>query len=790
MQRLIEFILGLDRGVLGQQGEYSLTFDPVWPLQQYISASAWNILLIAGVALCVWGIYRRESGSLKFRLFAGTLRLALLLLVVAILNRPLLSLTQTREERSVLAVLLDDSMSMRVADAPGETPGEPVTRLAAAKQLFTKNSGALLRELRAKHELRLFRFSGSASQLATLSAEEQIPGVLQELERIEPQGQSTRLQSSIAQVAQQLAGQRVAGLVVLTDGREMPAQANADTAAHPAGIRLFPVPLGGESRVKNVSIRSVAAQDVVFKGDLVSVRAKIAVTGADAPQDVNIALLRDDKGPVLGADGREVTATVRVTGDGTYDTDMVFAATDAGNVALTITAAKLPGEITDDDNSRAFQITVLDAQVNLLYVEGYPRWEFRYLKTQMMRETSVQISTLLTSADPDYLQEGDRPIRYFPNTMDQLMEYDVVIVGDVDPRQFTDAQLQLLRDFVTKKGGGFGMIAGPRYSPHAWRGTAIEQILPVDISATRAEEGAVEPFRPALTAEGVESPMFRFFAAREANDRYIRELLPPLYWFARGVSVRPAVAEVYAEHPSITGPDGRRAPLLVVGRPGAGRSLFSAIDDSWRWRYYTGESIFDTYWVQQIRYLARGRKVGQRRLSFASVQPVYELGEQVQLELRIIDDAVAAQLPDAVGVDLLDATGKRIASETLQRAGSRKDLFRLLLPAAEVGRYVARLPSVAAGIDAAQATFDVIAPRLELSDPSPARSVLSQYAANTDGKVIELGNATSELLAIPSAARIVPVQTNWRMWSSPLLLGLLMFLLTLEWLARKVAGLI
>jgi hypothetical protein len=256
MQRLIEFLLGLDRDVLGQRGEYSLTFDPVWPWQQWVPAAIWNVLLIAAVALWVWWIYRREAGSKRLRIFAGAVRLGLLLLVLAILNRPMLSLTQTREERSVLAVLLDDSMSMQVADAPGESKDKPATRLEAAKRLLESDSGKLLRQLVAKHELRLYRFSATAQQVATVSSEQQLSTVLQQIAAIKPQGQSTRLQCSIQQVAQQLQGQRVAGLVVLTDGREMPAQGGDAGQASP-GVRLYPVPLGGESRVRNVAIKSV-----------------------------------------------------------------------------------------------------------------------------------------------------------------------------------------------------------------------------------------------------------------------------------------------------------------------------------------------------------------------------------------------------------------------------------------------------------------------------------------------------------------------------------------------------
>ena len=437
----------------------------------------------------------------------------------------------------------------------------------------------------------------------------------------------------------------------------MPATGDEPDLLRVAGARVFAVPVGSESRIRNVAIRSVSAQDVAFKGDVVAVRVKVAVTGADAKSPVTLRLLKNDGSLVEGVGSKQATASVDASQDGVYDADLLMRATEVGSMDLVVEAGALPGEITLDDNTRTLQISVLDAKVSLLYVEGYPRWEYRYLKTQMMRDKTVELSTLLTSADQGYAQEGNKPIRYFPQTMEQLMEYDVVLMGDVDPRQFTDAQVQMLREFVMKRGGGLGMIAGPRYAPYAWRGTPLEAVLPVDITNARPDETAVEAFRPVLTPEGQDSPMFRFFADRAENERFVREGLQPMYWFARGVTARPAISEVYAEHPTLTGPDGRKAALVVVGRPGAGRVLFSAIDDTWRWRYYTGESIFDTYWVQQIRYLARGRKVGQRKLLFTSVQRVYEAGEQVQLEARVVDDVLASQLPDSLGVEVYDQGG-------------------------------------------------------------------------------------------------------------------------------------
>jgi uncharacterized membrane protein len=790
MRRLIELILGLPRDVLSQQGEYSLVFNPPWPLQQYVPAAAWNVLLLLLIVAWVWYVYRREATSPRFRLITGAIRLAVMLLVLALLNRPMFSLTQTRTEPSVLAVLVDDSLSMQVQDAPGEQSGKNASRLAAVQRLLGADQARVLADMAANHELHLYRFDSTASAIATVPRPEDAQSAAGQVEAIKPTGQSTHVARAVEQVVQQLQGQRLAGVVLLTDGREMPSVGSEAAALRNLGTRVYAVPVGSESRIRNVAIQSVSAQDVAFKGDMVAVHVKVAVTGADKDEPVVLQLKRSDGSAVPGIEGGNATARIRAEADGTYDADLVFGAQQPGTLDLVVEAQPMSGEITADDNSRALQMAVLDAKVNILYVEGYPRWEYRYVKTQTIRDRSIQVSTLLTSAEPGVVQEGNIPIRYFPQTADQLMQYDVILLGDVDPRQFTDAQLQLVRDFVMKKGGGLGMIAGPRYSPNAWRGTPIEALLPVDLSASRQEEQPTDPFRPVLTADGQASPIFRFFADRAVNERYVREQLQPLYWFARGITARPAISEVLAEHPTISGPDGRRAPLLVVGRAGAGRSLFSAYDDSWRWRYYTGESIFDTYWVQQIRYLARGRKVGQRRLAFTSIQSVYEVNEQVQLELRVIDDALLTQLPDVLGVEVNDSEGRLIAKENLQRQPSRRDVYRALVPANEVGRFTAKLPSVAAGVEPMQATFDVVVPRLELSDPRPARSALSQYAAETDGAVFDLDRAATLLRAIPSAARIVPVASTWPLWSSGFLLGLLVFLLTVEWITRKLAGLV
>src|SRR5207237_479115 len=260
--------------------------------------------------------------------------------------------------------------------------------------------------------------------------------------------------------------------------------------------------------------------------------------------------------------------------------------------------------------------------------------------------------------------------------------------------RFTTHQSQIVKAFVSKRGAGFGMIAGPRYAPAAYRNTALEELLPVFI--TRVQEGRPasikDGFRPELTRDGAESSIFRFFEDRQKNENFIKNEIQPVFWFCQGVQVKPGLGEVYAQHPTATAPDGHKAPILVLGRYGAGRTLFSGIDDSWRWRFYTGEGVFDTYWIQQFRYLARSKKLGQRKLTFQPFRPSYELGEQVKLSLKVIDPQLLTQLPELIPVEITSEDGRVAYRENMVKQEGQVDLYMASYTADKIGEFHAKLP--------------------------------------------------------------------------------------------------
>lgn len=812
---IIERILGIESGFLAREGELGIDFNPHWPGSEALTLY-WNLALAAAAVAWVVYVYRREGRSRPVRVSLGVLRGVLLAFVLFLLNNPVLTLGQSRTEPSVLAVMIDDSVSMRVKDAVLNPTPDSSTRLRAAIDLLTGEDQALLKALGKSHELKFYSFNRDARPLAAGSGGNQgsakpgaaealvDPALVRALEQLRPEGQNTQLVRSLSTVLADLQGQRLAGVVVLTDGRETPAQPIADAlrAVKNFGVKVFPIAVGSDDAPTNIDLQAVSVQDSAFKDDIVAL--KVLVRGSGYPSGHPIQIRLKDKktgAPLRMPDGRPSEKTITLPDSRTVEEELLFKPDQVGPLDIVAEAVVQVGELDEQDNERTAQVAVLDAKISVLYVDGYPRWEYRYIKNEMIRDRTVNISCLLTSADPSFAQEGDPPaegfpgpVKRFPESIEELMQYDVVLFGDVDPRQFTDSQLQLVADFVSKRGGGFGMVAGPKWSPVAFRNTIIEAVLPVGISRAQTENAAevlTEGFRPILTQTGAASSVFRFSADRAMNERFIKEELQPMFWYARGITSKPGVGEVYAEHPNETAPDGRKAPLLVFGRFGAGRTLFSAIDDSWRWRFYTGESVFDTYWIQQLRYLARSKKLGQRRLTFTSNRPAYEQFDQVRLQLRVLDPVLLQQLPEAIDVEMVDEQAGIVRRDKLLRQEGQPENYAASFTADTVGRYTMRLAPIAGDAAALDLPVEVIVPRLELTEPQVDRQLLARLAAETLGQPVAFDEAREKLPGlIPSAARIIPIQASEPLWDAPLAMWVFLLLITAEWVLRKVFGML
>lgn len=800
MTRVLEFLLGLNRIDLSKGGQVEFRFLSAWP--------AWVAFLaiVAGVVY-VWNIYRRESpgtpGGPRVLLFV--LRSLIVILALVLIFEPALVLVKNNTIKSSVVVMIDRSESMTVADGndtvdeqtartlmkraglAAADPSRP-TRFELARAMLGADQAAWLKRLAVKQRVHLYAFDGSPQPLTVIDSPEQVDAALAELDDqaarkgwFKPRSAPA---ASMERVLEELAGQTVTGLVVLSDAR-----GTADTQpdrlkslAEARAVPLLVVGLGSMRRPKDLELNRVDAKRWSFVDEKPLVKVTFRNQGLEG-ESAELQLRVKDK-PEL-----DITKPVVLARSGVPQTiDLRIDADQAGTYEVTVSLTPLAGEFDEANNTHLpIKIDVLDRKPKVLLIEDLPRWEYQYLKNALYRDRTVQLSVLLHSADPLFSPEGNLPIKRFPESRDALFEYDVIIIGDVDRRKFSVQQLEWIEQFVSEKGGGLIFIAGERFfNPNSYVGTPLETLVPVEPSDEQLAGNVSASWHPEMTIEGSVSPILKFDKNISANEE-VWASLKPFYWYYQARRAKPG-AQVLLTQPedhNPYSPDGK-FPIMVLQRVGAGRVFFSASDETWRWRYYTGRQYFNTFWLQLIRFLS----LPQEEMSIDTGRPRYSLGDQVKVTMRLADRECIPTTLEEIKVTIRhtaeDGT-PQIEDLSLQRTRPEVAVFETEFIPERSGKYlVAGEVASKRGKLSAMGEFTVAPSREEFRDPTRDQEFIDSLAGASEGSLaVTLGDLGPMLGRIVSRSRDVPDDDTDPIWDSPLALGLFVLLIATEWILRK-----
>lgn len=795
---------------------------PTWLLVCALVA----LLLVTGL------VYRRERTSVPRRVLLGVNRMILFALILTALCQPALVLHRLRVEPSYVSLAVDTSASMgaresyddgdyaaATAEGAGLADAAEVgryTRLELIKKALLRDSGAPLAALAGKNELQLVSFAGVAEPLAYAADPASMAGVLAQLDRLSPDGKQTDLAGAIAHAFANTRGRRLSALVLATDGQSTEPSSIGDAIDMARGkqVPIHVIRIGLPHRMIDIEMGPLRAEEVVFVNDLLAVEALVTGHGITEPTRVSVQMSDEASGKTVAS--REVELTPDAP---SARIELSMLVPHVGEKRLRVEAAALPGESITTNNSETIDVRVLDDRVSVLYVEGYPRYEYRYLKNALVRERTVDISVLLVEADRDFVQEGTNPIRRFPVSPEELNQYDLLLFGDVDPRGgwLTGAQMNMILDFVGNRGGGFGLIAGDRHTPHRFLGTPLEKLIPVSIDPAFSggyDQALTTGYKPVLTYEGKRSRVFRLGlgggGADSAADTW--DELPEVFWMARTLGAKPG-ATVLSHHPTWQAlPVGKAGvepmPVVVMGRYGAGKIFFQATDDTWRWRRHTGEMLHDAYWVQVVRELLRSDRFSQgRRLVLRTDRKRYAYGAPVRVEMEILDSSLLADVSQVVHVRVGATNGSAASGEaapgdaaeldplgtiSLYPVGGRTQTYEGSYLPPGAGGYRLDVEEFGSPADwqPAATTLRVDKPDREGRRPEADHATLARIADGTGGRVITLNELEAVFGSIPDRSIQIPDDIVEPLWDSRLFLILFFAVLTMEWVLRKAFGLI
>lgn len=748
-------------------------------------------------------IYRHQRPTLAsaprpLRIGLSATRIVILCILILVLAGPYLKLDETIERRPVLALVHDHSQSMALSAGPfgdeaqlaaiaaaagyhvpeGQVDPETrkllnqVSRARLVHDVLRARGEAFWKALAEKYEVRHYVLADGLNRLAVE------PG--SELPEPQPQAPATRLGDALAQLLDEAAGRAMAGVVLFTDGQNTAGRAPQDAARalRQGGTPVICVPPGSEQPVRDLALVDLFAPDLVSKGDTVQVSVTLELRGYDQ-QPVKVRLREEGAAQTLA----EKELTVRGTEQA--HVNLAFQADAPGARTLTVEVepgAELPEDLKDN-NADSVLIRVSDEKLKVLYLEGLPRWDFRFLKNAMRRDfglagRAAEQPDIVLEAEYRRLDPAARPP--LPSTLDELAEYHVVVIGDVSPALLDGALVGLLDQAVRERGVGLIVQAGQRAMPHAFD-TRLHDLLPVRMRPRAAGmvAPAYKPFKLKVSPEGAIHECLRLYDDPERSENVWAQM-PPSYWCA--AAERPAAGAVVLAHNASVETRYGRLPLIAWHFAGQGKVLFVGTDATWLWRQNVADRYFYRFWGQALRFVAR-KEDHVRKRSYVEIRPARARpGEEAQVELfAFTPEGVAREEPKL--------------SVNVWREGAAPQSLELVQDPSTPGRYTGRLVPESVGSYRVQfdpgggqalveARLHVAASTGELRQPD-----INLAALESLGQVLRL----TELERLPGMLRGEVEKTELHreasLWDNWLVLLVLIVVYSVDVGLRRLSGL-
>ncbi len=779
------------------------------------------LLILPAMLIGVWWFYRGERGALTNpgRWILGALRFLVIAVVVAILCRPTLTEERVQRENSWILILVDDSYSMGISDRYADPTiesqlssilGAPYTpsddRLDLVKSVLGQESG-IIDELRQKANVRVVSCSNGIELVADLPRYgEDNPEAPRQIDfdGLELRGRVTRLGDSIYESVNELRGESVAAVVLFSDGRDNGGVVRPEEAAQRLASReipIFTIGVGNPDEPRDIRVFNLEIAEVVLEGDLVPVDFQVSSEGFVGESVRAELTLLATEGPLAGRPVQPPIVRYVTLGEKGEITPVriEFYPRMPGQFTARVEIEEQDGELFSENNFEEKPIRVLDEKIEVLYVEGPPRYDYRYLMHALIRDPTMKAKILLQSADPEYVNEsstGTMSIRRFPRTREDLFEYHVVILGDVPENYLTEQQMQWLVEFVDDHGGGVVFMSGRWFLPNRFRGTPLEKLFPVELEDAEASTydggNITQPFNVRLTPEGLEHPVMQLVGDPEENRRLweftgrLDDSMPGFYWYQKVKRIkRGAVA--LAVHPDSTSLTNEPRPVFAFQYYGRGRTFMSLTDDTWRLRKLVGNKYFYRFWGQVIRFTSAGRLLGDsKRFSVSTDQREYTLGSAITVLARALGPDFKPTRQEERILELTRDDSGEVAEVAAIQNPARPEYYEVTLEAKELGKHTVKLPG-SSEEDTARSSYRVIVPQLEYADPRMDQTRLTEIARLSGGSYHGISEARNVIKEVKPFEKEVPVSEERQpLWDTEWLLMLFVSLLTMEWVIRKV----
>jgi hypothetical protein len=529
-------------------------------------------------------------------------------------------------------------------------------------------------------------------------------------------------------------------------------------------------------------VSSLLAQEVAFVKDELPVTVRLRGQGLRGES----AKLTLTLTPTAGGEPKIIaTKDLAFAEDEDVAVSMPFTPEMQGEYTLTAKVDSRADEATPVNNSITQRLRVMDSKVRVLYIEAVPRWEFRYLQNVLTRDRRLDAKFVLLEAGTGIAGgQGTPYLARVPAKEDDLFKFDLIILGDVAPKDFTAEQLAAFDEFVQKFGGSLLFVAGSRNAPASFGGTVLEKLLPVELDPAGAPpSGPANGIVAELTPQGRANPMLKLSAIEEENTR-IWKSFGKIYWAARVLRAKPAAQVLLVDADPTRANRHGKLVLAAFQQYGLGQVLYLGTDNTWRWRRNTGDRHYPLLWGQIAQKLGLHHLLGGSKRTQLSVDKrSYTAGERVAIYARLYGTDFApvrdATVEAGYSVRVGGAPGPQ-QDVVLRAVPDQPGMYR--------GEFVAMLPGThqfsVKSDPATTLELDVAEPKFESGETAMNEPLLRQMAQASGGAYFREENLWQLPATISSKAERVTSTLDSELWSSPIFFLLLLLIGSLEWWLR------
>jgi uncharacterized membrane protein len=737
---------------------------------QFVLLSGWPhwllyVLIVVAAGVFAWLIHRhiRQAAAGMQGWHAAviwmleSLLAALLLLVVW---QPAIVIAELKPQQNIIAVLVDDSRSMSIADNGTTREQQAVSALQSG----------VLDALQKKFQTRVYRVDNHLTRVSNLDTLKN------------SSAPATRLGDTLNDFTQETMGLPIGAVVLLSDGADNSGGINASTisALRSREIPVHTVGFGPEQVPSDVEMNDATVATRVMQNSRLSASVTFHQRGFSG-RKATLAVRDGDK--VLAS--REIS----LASDGTIQTEALpFNAGPAGVKSLRFSVDVLPGETNTLNNSVTRELDVTSGKRKILYVEGEPRWEFKFIRRAEDDDPNVQLISMLRTTenkvyrqgitDPNELADG------FPTTAEALFQYQAIVIGSLEAGYFTPAQQELLREFVDRRGGGILFLGGrSALAAGIWQGSAMADLLPVVLPSSK-DTFHRDPAIPILTQAGADSMITRLDDDPQKNDARWKKL-PYLMDYQDAGTIKPGAAVLLQMRAG-----GRTLPLLITENYGRGRTAVMATGGSWRWQMSMplGDTSHVTFWQQLLRWMIQ-ETPGQVVATVPNPM-LYDDGHiQISADVR---DKSYTPAPDAqVQAHVIGPNGFS-AMVDMQPTPNSPGIFQADFNADQPGSYIAEVTAQRAGQEIGTDTvpFQRLDGVAENFHTEQNRPLLEELASQTGGKYWRPQDLSKLPAEIPYSAAGITMRDTKELWDMPIIFFLAILLRFSEWFLRRKWGIV